>query len=169
MPNTPQPIVDLIIETPYDYFLNITIVRLYSVYEKIGLLFTRIFTMPKENTFFKAVSEWVIQNTDSSYENLKQILKTTIESNYYKGLDMVRQQYVHGMDMAFQQYEGTTLSSEYLIVLLHKNLEIIFSLGEYLHQDFLIDELVIILPRCRRELEEIISKENPQLENIKRM
>lgn len=137
----PDEIANVIKDIDYSYFMNIACIRVYSIWDKIGLYFTKIFSMPKDKTFFKNAAEWIINNSGSDYKKLRNILKKTIDSDEFKALDMIRQQYVHGIDLSMKQYEGVVLSDDYIFVTLHYNLENTLGMVEYLHNDFMPSEL----------------------------
>ncbi|NLN48643.1 MAG: hypothetical protein GX154_06060 [Clostridiales bacterium] len=159
----PEKVIELIEKTPYYYLLNVAIVRLYSVFDKVGHLFTRVFSMPKDTTYFKTVSLWIIDNADLSYNQLKYLLSSTIESNGYKALDLVRQQYIHGQDLTFDQYEGTQLTLEYFLVMLFESFQVISRLVEFLHLDFFINEVNLLLPGSSDSLFEMLIIDNPYM------
>lgn len=153
------------------YFLNVACVRIYSVFDKIGLIFSRIFSMPKDRTFFKVVADWIINNTDDEYKDLKQICSKIVNSDEYKALDMIRQQYVHGFDLSVKQAEGTTISDEYIFVTLHHNINHAINLLKQVHRKFIPAEIFklcsLAIPGSALELikiqKEIFDKKNPSL------
>lgn len=123
-------------EVGYDYFMNIACIRLLSIFDKIGLFFSRIFPMPKESTYFKNAIKWISENADDDYLVLKNICDGIVNSDIYKSIDMIRQQFVHGMDFSIKQNEGTEVSEDYILLSLYYNILSVNGLLKYIVFDF---------------------------------
>lgn len=115
---------EIVKDVGYEYFMNTCCIRLISIYDKIGLFFSRIFSMPKDKTYFKAVVKWFDENLGEEYAVLKQKCNAIVSSNEFKALDIMRQQYVHGLDLDVRQYEGTQFSHEYILLTLYHNIRL---------------------------------------------
>lgn len=137
----PSSIVDIFKEVHYSYFMNMTCVRSYSIWDKIGLFFSRTFSTPKDKTYFKNISEWIIANASSEYKDLIMSLRKIMQSDFLNALDLIRQQYIHGSDLSLKQYEGTIISDDYFLVSLHYSIQKILDITEYLQNDFFPSEM----------------------------
>ncbi|MCC1487690.1 hypothetical protein LB312_10460 [Bacillus tropicus] len=152
----PIEIIKIINDKDYAYFMNVSLLRLYSVYDKFGLFFSRIYPMPKDKTYFKQVTEWILNNIDynPTLVTLLQNIKNTPE---YKAMDVFRQQFTHGFDLSIKQNEGTTFSDEYFFIFLFRNIENTLDLIEYISYEFfpyLIEQTINI---STDETEEFLS------------
>lgn len=132
----------IINDNNYDYFINISYVILYSIYDKLGLLFSRIYSTPKDKTYFKNIVEWILSENNKfpNIFGIEEKLENLINSDNYKMLDRVRQNYIHGYDYMIQQEEGLVLDYKYMILLLHHNIKKITELLRYLIYDYIPKE-----------------------------
>lgn len=125
----------------YDYFMNIACVRCYSIYDKVGLLITRLFPMPKDKTYFKSSIKWMSENLKEEYLDAISVCNSILNSKEYEILDFIRQQYVHGVDVSVKQYEGEQFSDEDIMIILHHNIDMILCLVEKFCNDIFINEI----------------------------
>jgi len=115
-----------------NYFMYVSTLRVYSIYDKVSNFFTLIYPISNKNTYFKSISEWIIEN-DTSNTRLTQTLKDILASQGYKAIDMLRQQASHGWDLAIPQMEGTVFSHDYFTLALYQSLESILLLIETIY------------------------------------
>lgn len=132
----PEKVAEYMQRVGYDYFMNVACIRLLSVLDKIGLLLSRVFPMPKEKTYFKQTVKWILENADDEYIILKQKCNSMINSEIFKSIDLIRQQYVHGMDLSQAQNEGTVVSSDYILLSIYYNMVNVNAFLDYIILDF---------------------------------
>lgn len=145
----------------YDYFINMSYVILYSIYDKLGFLFSRIYTTPKDKTYFKNIIEWILseKNKFPNIFGIEEKLENLINGDNYKMLDRVRQNYIHGYDYMIQQEEGLALDYKYMILLLHYNIEDITEFLRYLIYDYIPKETSFCLSNvCNLNYIDLLNK-----------
>lgn len=160
-------------ETDSTYFMYISTLRMYSIYDKIANFLSFLYPVSKEKTYFKSISEWIIEN-DTTNVSLKTTLKEILASPSYRAIDMLRQQTSHGWDLAIQQKEGTVFSVEYFTLALYHNLKNIMLLIKTIHTIYptVIRNLLlsngIKLDSFEEILEKVITEENEYMQNLKK-
>lgn len=159
-------------ETNSSYFMYASTLRMYSIYDKAANFLSFLYPVSKEKTYFKSISEWIIEN-DTTNVGLKETLKEILTSPSYQAIDMLRQQTSHGWDLAIQQKEGTVFSIEYFTLTLYHNLKNIILLIKTIHTIYptVIRNLIlsndIKLDSFEEILEKAFTEENEYMQKLK--
>ncbi|MGA5696778.1 hypothetical protein ACPCHU_19520 [Bacillus bombysepticus] len=160
-------------EADSTYFMYVSTLRMYSIYDKIANFLSFLYPVSKEKIYFKSISEWIIGN-DSTNVGLKTTLKEILASPSYQALDLLRQQASHGWDLAIQQEEGTVFSVEYFTLALYHNLKNIMLLIKAIHTIYptVIRNLLLSNDINIDSFEEILKKafteENEYMQKMKK-
>lgn len=160
-------------ESDSSYFMYVSTLRIYSIYDKIANFLSFLYPGSIEKTYFKSVSEWIIEN-DQTNVDLKKTLKEILESPSYQAIDMLRQQTFHGWDLAIQQKEGTVFSSDYFTLALYHNLKNIMLLINVIHtiypnvvRNILLSNNIKLEP-FEEVLEKTFTQENEYMQQLKK-
>lgn len=152
-------------ESDSSYFMYVSTFSMYSIYDKTGNFLSYIYPVSREKTYFKYISERIIES-ESINNDLKQVLKKLLASPSYKAIDLLRQQTSHGWDLAIQQKEGTIFSTEYFTLALYhnfKNIILIINKICYIYPD--IARTILISNGIKIEVFEQILKKAIDEEN----
>lgn len=160
-------------ESDSSYFMYVSTLRMYSIYDKAANFLSFLYPVSKEKTYFKSISEWIIEN-DTTNVGLKETLKEILASPSYQAIDMLRQQSSHGWDLAIQQKEGTVFSVEYFTLALYHNLKNIMLLIKTIHIIYptVVKNLLlsndINIDSFEEILEKAFTEENEYMQELKR-
>ncbi|MEQ2529431.1 Cthe_2314 family HEPN domain-containing protein [Bacillaceae bacterium CLA-AA-H227] len=82
----------------YRYFIHSALIRIYSVYDKLGKIIQELFEVDLKNTSFEATIDYIRKNEDASFYNTLPPLKVInriISHASYKKLYNTRQDFFH--------------------------------------------------------------------------